>query len=209
MVAKHAGYNVIEINASDDRTTEHFKTSLENATQMKSLVDTERRPNCLVFDEIDGAPIASVEYLIKYISGTAKPKKGLKKPYVLKRPIICICNDVYTPSLRSLRQMALVINFPPTAGPKLAERLSEIARQQRIKTDMGALLALCEKTQNDIRACLSVLHFYKSLNKPITLTDVYRTSIGQKDMQKGLFAVWQDIFYIARPKVSILDLYGI
>lgn len=190
MIARHAGYNVVEINASDDRSTESFKTALENATQMKSVLDREKRPNCLVFDEIDGAPAASIEFLIKFINDTVKPKKG-QKANVLKRPIICICNDVYVPALRNLRQMALVINFPPTASARLAERLSDIAKHQRIKTNMGALLMLAEKTQNDIRACLSVLHFFKSLNKPVTLSEINRASIGQKDVQKGLFDVWR------------------
>ncbi|CAH1977978.1 unnamed protein product [Acanthoscelides obtectus] len=121
MVARHAGYNVVEINASDDRSTDAFKTALENATQMRSVVDREGRPNCLVFDEIDGAPQASIDFLVKFISGqiTTKAKKGKeKKQTVLKRPIICICNDVYVPALRPLRQIAFVVNFPPISSTR-------------------------------------------------------------------------------------------
>ncbi|KAB0794124.1 hypothetical protein PPYR_13744 [Photinus pyralis] len=205
LVAKHAGYNVVEVNASDDRNTETFKRMLENATQMSSVIDQNKRPNCLVFDEIDGAPSSSIEFLIKYVTGTTKKKKkGTESPPLLKRPIVCICNDVYVPALRSLRQIAFVITFPPTAGVRLAERLYEIARRERIKADIGALLALCEKTGNDIRSCLSLLHFLKSLNKPVTLTYINKSNVGQKDMQKGLFAVWQDIFefHHSNPNVS-------
>ena len=36
VVASHAGYNVVEMNASDDRSLQAFKVKLENATQMKS-----------------------------------------------------------------------------------------------------------------------------------------------------------------------------
>lgn len=50
------GYNVVEVNASDDRSPEIFRTQLEAATQMKAVMGAERRPNCLVLDEIDGAP---------------------------------------------------------------------------------------------------------------------------------------------------------
>ncbi|KAF2888067.1 hypothetical protein ILUMI_18107 [Ignelater luminosus] len=203
MVATHAGYNVVEINASDDRSTEEFKTVLENATQMRSVIDREKRPNCIVFDEIDGAPSSSIDYLVKFINGisTTKKKKGAKQsPNILKRPIICICNDVYVPALRPLRQIAFVVNFPPTASARLAERLNEIAKHQHIKTDFGALNALCEKSGNDIRSCLAVLHFFKALSKPITLSEVYKSSVGQKDMQKGLFSVWQSIFQIQQSK---------
>lgn len=171
MIAKHAGYNVVEINASDDRSIEAFRNVLENATQMKSIVDRENRPNCIILDEIDGAPKASIEFLIKFISGAHKEKKG-KAAKGLKRPVLCICNDVYAPALRNLRKIAFVVHFPPTASGRLSTRLMEIAKFQHVKTDIGALLALCEKTHNDIRACLSVLHFFKTQNKTVSI--VYR-----------------------------------
>ncbi|XP_044761359.1 chromosome transmission fidelity protein 18 homolog [Coccinella septempunctata] len=203
VVARHAGYNVIEINASDDRSLESFRTSLENATQMRSVIDQQKRPNCIIFDEIDGAPANSIEFLVKFINGTVvRGKKKEKGGNTLKRPIICICNDAYVPALRSLRQIAFIVNFPPTSSGRLSERLLEICRKQLLHTDVGAMLALAEKSNNDIRSCLSILHFFKTKKRAITLSDVYRSNIGQKDMQKGLFSVWTDIFSIERAKVK-------
>jgi chromosome transmission fidelity protein 18 len=83
---------------------------------------------------------------------------------------------------------------------RLAQRLLEISRKQNLRTDMGALIALADKSNNDIRSCLSVLHFFKSQKKDIRLVDIQNSSIGQKDVQKGLFAVWQEVFQIQRPK---------
>lgn len=59
IIATHAGYNPVEMNASDDRSVDSFKVNLENATSMKSVFGTEKRPNCLIIDEIDGAPSVS------------------------------------------------------------------------------------------------------------------------------------------------------
>ncbi|KAG0437260.1 hypothetical protein HPB47_017525 [Ixodes persulcatus] len=56
VIARHAGYNVVELNASDDRSPEVFKTTLEAATQMRAVLGQDPRPNCLIIDEIDGAP---------------------------------------------------------------------------------------------------------------------------------------------------------
>lgn len=43
-------------------------------------------------------------------------KKGKKKAGgIVKRPVICICNDIYVPALRPLRQIAFTLHFPPTA----------------------------------------------------------------------------------------------
>ncbi|PNF28113.1 hypothetical protein B7P43_G12268 [Cryptotermes secundus] len=210
MVSTHAGYNVVEVNASDDRSPDVFRTQLEAATQMRSVMGMQPRPNCLVLDEIDGAPAASIDVLIKFVLGKdtgrgARSKKKGRGGGVLKRPVICICNDVYVPALRSLRQIALIVQFPPTASSRLAQRLLEIARKQCIRTDMGALLALAEKSHNDIRSCLSVLHFFKSRKKDVRLVDIQKSSIGQKDMQKGLFSVWQEVFQIQRPRRKLFS----
>ena len=50
---------MIEMNASDDRSVAAFRTALEAATQMRPMLGADPRPNCLVIDEIDGAPAVS------------------------------------------------------------------------------------------------------------------------------------------------------
>lgn len=106
LVAKQAGYNVVEINASDERGPDAFRQALLASTQMRSLLGADPRPNCLVLDEIDGAPVASIELLLKFVQGklTGKGKKAkestAKANEYCKRPVICICNEAYTPALR-------------------------------------------------------------------------------------------------------------
>lgn len=63
--------------------------------------------------------------------------------------------------------------------------------------DGTSLLALAKKSGNDVRSCLSMLQFFTSLNKPLTLTDVLKSDIGQKDMQKSLFVIWESIFQVS------------
>jgi len=46
-------------SCSDDRSPEVFKTRIEAATQMKSVLGANEKPNCLIIDEIDGAPAVS------------------------------------------------------------------------------------------------------------------------------------------------------
>lgn len=41
---------------SDDRSAEVFQKRIDTATQMKSVLGANERPNCLIIDEIDGAP---------------------------------------------------------------------------------------------------------------------------------------------------------
>ncbi|KAK2151412.1 hypothetical protein LSH36_364g03016 [Paralvinella palmiformis] len=205
IVAQHGGYNVVEMNASDDRSVEVFKQRIEATTQMKAVLGDNPRPNCLIIDEIDGAPQAAINMLLSIIkrgdkdfASTTKRRKKDDSP--LLRPIICICNDLYVPALRQLRQQALVITIPQTASPTLASRLLEISRLEQIRTDLSTLLALCEKADNDIRSCLNTLQFAKSQSAQLSLQQVHSMSLGQKDCHKSLFGVWQHIFTMPKPK---------
>ena len=67
MLKVHTVYNVIARNYccitrfvfSDDRSPEVFKKVLESSTEMKAVLTANSKPNCLVIDEIDGAPVVS------------------------------------------------------------------------------------------------------------------------------------------------------
>lgn len=222
MIAKHAGYAVREMNASDDRSLDAFKLILQNSTQMQTtLLSQDGRPNCIILDEIDGAPTASIEFLVKFINeqvkekgakataaaGDAGGKKAAKKA-LLRRPIICICNDIYTPALRTLRQMAFVVTFPPLDSVRLAERLLNICYRERLKSDMTTLTALAEKSGNDIRSCISVLQFYANSNQTLTLTHIIRSNVGLKDKQRGLFEIWNTIFQVRKRRVNFESASG-
>ena len=78
IVALHAGYKVVEMNASDDRSVEAFKKKLESSTQMRSVISQDQRPNCLIIDEIDGAPAPTINYLVSVIAGKQQGKKKSK-----------------------------------------------------------------------------------------------------------------------------------
>ncbi len=65
---------------------------------------------------------------------------------------------------------------------------------------MTALMALCSKADNDIRSCLNTLQFIHSQGKGLSLGLVHSLSVGQKDKNKGFFAIWQEIFKLPLAK---------
>ncbi|XP_026559768.1 chromosome transmission fidelity protein 18 homolog isoform X2 [Pseudonaja textilis] len=208
VIAKHAGYNVVEMNASDDRSPDAFQTQIEAATQMKSVLGASEKPNCLVIDEIDGAPVASINVLLSITNQKAGMAESEVQPSgakskgrsgLLLRPIICICNDLYVPALRLLKQQAFLLHLPSTLQSRLVQRLHEIAILQGMKADIGALTTLCEKTDNDIRSCINTLQFlYSRGKKELNVRTVQTATVGLKDQNKGLFSIWQEIFQLPR-----------
>lgn len=67
---------------------------------------------------------------------------------------------------------------PPAGRPSLLTPplLPQIALQQGMRADMGALLALCEKTENDIRSCINTLQVLVSPGGLGGDTDLLRLS---------------------------------
>ena len=67
VIANKAGYNVIEVNASDDRTGDVVKSKIKSALEMQAIIrdanqkdenrtmSMRQKPNLLIIDEIDGA----------------------------------------------------------------------------------------------------------------------------------------------------------
>ncbi len=69
VAAAHAGYSVLEVNASDDRTPTSLAQRLDAACGVRAAVQSfyytadgasndqqTQKPICVVLDEIDGAP---------------------------------------------------------------------------------------------------------------------------------------------------------
>lgn len=134
--ARQAGYEVVEINASDERSSTVVKGRIrdivgtENVRGVNTKCDSGTvrkagRPVCVVVDEVDGVVGGSEGGFIKALmdlvtldsknssavgasSGTTTTKKSKKGDrFRLLRPMILICNDVYHPSLRPLRSSSV------------------------------------------------------------------------------------------------------
>ncbi|KAI8824892.1 uncharacterized protein EV422DRAFT_516644 [Fimicolochytrium jonesii] len=206
VIARHAGYSVAEINASDDRTGGAIKNKLVGALETQSVMGT-KKPSLLVIDEIDGASSSGQEdqnfmkLLVDYVHPQGKradraySKKGDKKGRrSLLRPIICICNDPYAPVLRVLRPYVKMITFKPPTMKILAKRLHEVCRWEGLQADLRTLTSLCEMTDGDIRSCINTLQFLRRKTNVLTLEHLAKADVGQKDMGKGLFLVWQELF---------------
>jgi chromosome transmission fidelity protein 18 len=199
IVARHCGYNTVEINASDDRSVDAFKTRIANAVQMRGVLNLEGKPNCLVLDEIDGSTKGAINVLVAMAKARANPVKtdsdGKKRKGAtpLRRPVICICNDLFAPSLRALRKVALEIALPPVTTRQLTARLADVCKLSGVSADARSLTALCEATSGDIRSCLSTLQFAVSKNKRFTMDSV-SGFLGQKDKNVGIFTVFDKVF---------------
>ncbi|KAM3515224.1 hypothetical protein MY11210_001117 [Beauveria gryllotalpidicola] len=172
--ARQAGYEVLEVNASDDRSRDvvknRIRTSLgtENVKNVANRKDADgntkvAKPVCVVVDEVDGVVSGSggsgeggfIKALIDLVlidqknstpraDNSRKKKKG--DDFRLMRPLVLICNDVYHPSLRPLRQsnLAEIIHVGRPSIDAVVGRLKAVFEKEGIPCDKDASRKLCE-----------------------------------------------------------------
>lgn len=78
----------------------------------------------------------------------------------LNRPVICICNDLFAPSLRALRPIALQLRFRESDPHALASRLQFVAQSEQVDVSISTLLRLVNLSHRDIRTSLNTLQVY-------------------------------------------------
>ncbi|TAQ91079.1 hypothetical protein B7494_g652 [Chlorociboria aeruginascens] len=178
--ARQAGYEVMEINASDERSKDVVKNRIRTSVGTESVktgstitsksghVQKIAHPLCVVIDEVDGVVGGSggsgeggfIKALIDLIildqknSSATSPNPGYTRKkkkgddFRLLRPLILICNDVYHPSLRPLRQStyAEIIHVRKPPLDAVVTRMKSVFEKEGVSCDSDAVRRLCEAT---------------------------------------------------------------
>ncbi|GAO48920.1 hypothetical protein G7K_3082-t1 [Saitoella complicata NRRL Y-17804] len=212
IAAKQCGYEVIEINASDDRTGAAVRNKVGNALDTHSITGSGK-PACIIIDEIDGVSgqggeQSFIKALLDFVTADeqaslgARKRKKKKTTKPLLRPIICICNDQFAPALRPLRQYAQILRFKKLPTTSIVNRLKQICTKEGLQADLNALGLLCERTEGDMRSCMNALQFVRMKGDKLTVDTVSNSSgvIGQKDVGKSSWSVVESIFRVLHAK---------
>ncbi|TIA81228.1 hypothetical protein E3P98_02175 [Wallemia ichthyophaga] len=205
IIAKHAGYRVFEVNASDDRSARTVDDKLKSALDVNPITfdgTVDKRPTLVLVDEIDGATGEGSGGFVRQLINLAtdyvpkKRKNGTTQPRLLLRPIICICNDLYTPSLRSLRPISRIVRYKPPSTLATVTRLKDICNEENIQTDTKSLNMLAESSGGDIRNCLNTLQFIQHNSMQLQTA----IQINTKDSSRSVASVIQQIFKLEKSK---------
>lgn len=184
VVAEQLGYEVSEINASDERAGQTVRDKLRNSMQNNSL---SGKPVCLILDEVDGASeFGFVRGLLDLLYEDRRAVQGKKKARHLRRPIIAICNDVYANALEKLRPFCEVVPFRKASPRQVKGRLRKVCKKEGLEITDKIVDAIVEATSGDVRSCINFLQFHGS-------EDSEETDPG-KDTQVGWYLLLNEIF---------------
>ncbi|KAJ9125621.1 hypothetical protein QFC22_000583 [Naganishia vaughanmartiniae] len=173
VVAKQAGYNVFEINASDDRNAGTVSQRIKNALDAGSGLRAKGKPTCVIIDEIDGSAGGDMPL---------PPDTGCPGSEKLEET---------APDSEATHHMHLQRSAQPSL---IVNRLRQICEKERLKADTRGLTRLAEMTNSDVRSCLNTLQFMKSRSLEITEKTLRQSSIGMKDSGASLNVVWHNLF---------------
>ncbi|KAK7467394.1 Chromosome transmission fidelity protein 18 [Stygiomarasmius scandens] len=213
VVAKQAGYDVLEINASDARSgqivDDRIRPALESGFAVRGT-----KPLLAIIDEIDGATGAgdnSSSFVHKLVQLTLdRPKKGKSQkskssPQAILRPIICICNDINASSLVKLRPHAYQLRIQKPSDIYTIKRLREICDVEKLRADSRALSTLVGIAKGDLRGCLNTLQFIQARSAEVTEPIVRAATKGMKEADASLMTVLNNLF-IPLSKKRVKDL---
>ncbi|OUM55888.1 hypothetical protein BVG19_g5503 [[Candida] boidinii] len=214
-IANQLKYEILEINASDERSANY---SLKNKIQTSlNSITISGKPICLICDEIDGGNENGIIKILldlinddkratlnHSISSSEKKGKSDKKnsSKFLMRPIIAICNDIYSHSLDKLKPYCEIINFKGPPERFIKDRLKQICKIEKLNINDKLIDALIETTNYDLRNCLNFLQFSQSSilslgdndNNNNNNSNGFESLMSSKDTQLNWYLIVDSIF---------------
>ena len=195
LVAKEAGRDVLELNASDVRSKKALAEKLGDVTGSRVLnfantnarsgkKDPPAKKRCIIMDEVDGmgsGDRSGISELIKMIKGSMVP-------------IICICNDRQSQKIKSLVPYCLDLRYRRPTKSVIARRAVRVGQQEGMRIEQNAIEAVAESCGNDIRQVLNCLQMWASRKGP-------NSSMTYKDVKERERSINKDEIL----RVSIFD----
>ncbi|RLM57098.1 replication factor C large subunit [Halobellus sp. Atlit-31R] len=177
-LANDMGWDVVELNASDERTADAIERFAGRASRNATLAgaasgDSSGR-QLVVMDEAD-----NIHY--QYDRGGKRAVTRLLKD--ANQPIVLIANEYYEMS-NGLRNAAREIEFRDVSARSIVPVLRDILRKEGIEFESDALERIAEANSGDLRAAVKDLQATAEGTSRVTLDDV---TTGSRNRAVGLF----------------------
>ncbi|GBC70613.1 ATP-dependent zinc metalloprotease FtsH [Candidatus Calditenuaceae archaeon HR02] len=178
--ASEHGYDVVEINASDERSSEKLKTIVGESARQTTLSGTRRR--IILLDEVDGIAGREAAGGIATLSSIIKSTRT---------PIVMVANDPWSPRLAPLRESALMIKFNKLRQREIVSRLKRILESEGVHLDEEILAEIARRSEGDMRSAINDAQVLISTRGS---AESLLATLGLRDRQKTSFEVLAEIF---------------
>jgi replication factor C large subunit len=181
-LAHDMGWEVVELNASDQRTAAVIERVAGTGSTTASLTGSKKK--LIVLDEADN------------LQGTAD--RGGAKAIIecirkAQQPIILIANDIYGLS-PELRFRCEPVQFKAIPARSIGPRLRYLCAAEKITCSDAAIHSIAESAEGDVRSAVNML--YASAIGRDRLEDL-QVHTSQKDERVSIFSLITAIFHPA------------
>jgi replication factor C large subunit len=161
-IANELGYELIELNASDNRRREDIERTVMRASITRSLTLHHSAKKIILLDEVDGVAskedAGGLEAIIKLVNTSAVP-------------IIMTANNPWDQKLRSLRDVCEMIPFKKLFKDEMILVLRKICVNEGLECDDAVLSYIIERSEGDLRAAINDLEVLYEGRSKVTLAE--------------------------------------
>ncbi|MFB6094195.1 MAG: replication factor C large subunit [Halanaeroarchaeum sp.] len=173
-LAADKGWDVIELNASDQRTADVIERVAGEAAKSGTLGGGSGDRKLIVLDEADNVHGNADR------GGTGAITSLVKDA---DQPIVLIANEYYDMS-QGLRNACREIEFRDVTKRSILPVLRDVSRREGVEYEDDALEALAEKNAGDLRSAINDLQALAEERDVLTEDDVVT---GDRDRTEGIF----------------------
>jgi replication factor C large subunit len=173
-LASDLGWDVVELNASDQRTADVIERVAGEAAKSGTLTGGESDRKLVVLDEADD------------VHGNADRGGSRAITRLVKeadQPIVLIANEFYEMG-NGLRNACRDIEFRDVSKRSIVPVLRDICRREDVTYEDEALDALARKNDGDLRSAINDLQALAETTETLTADDVVT---GDRDRSTGIF----------------------
>ena len=179
-LANDMKWDVIELNASDQRTAAVIERIAGAGSTTASLTGSSRK--LIVLDEADNLQGSSDR------GGAKAIIECIRKA---RQPIILIANDLYGLS-PELRYRCEPVQFRAIPARSIAPRLRYLCAAENISCTEGAIQAIAESAEGDIRSAVNMLYAAAIGREHLDDAQVHTS---QKDERVSIFSLITAVFH--------------
>ena len=173
-LAADEGWETIELNASDQRTSAVIEQVAGEAVKSGTLGGGSGGRKLIILDEADNLH-GNVDR-----GGTRAISRLVKDA---NQPIVLIANEFYDMS-KGLRNACQDIEFRDVSKRSILPVLRDICRREDVEYEDDALEAIAEKNDGDLRSAINDLQALAETNQVLRAEDVVT---GNRDTTEGIF----------------------
>jgi replication factor C subunit 1 len=148
LILNKNNYNMIQLSSDEDRDKEYINANIKPMIKFKKTVFGKK--NILLIDDLDcTSDYGFLTTVVECIKDT-------------KIPVICICNDRYNQSFKTLVSYCTDVKFQKPRVNEVQKFITNIAFKEKINIKESSIVKLIENSNNDIRSIMNNLELYSS-----------------------------------------------